>query len=174
MENTATPTVTPSSVGLRYGVLTGIVSIIFSLIMFATNSEESPLKYVSYIISIAAIVLAHQYFKRHNNGFMSFGQGVSIGTILSVVSGVLGAIFIYIYATVIDTNFTTRLLENARTKMEADGTSPEQVDQAMAMTSKFMTGPSMALFAVLGALIGGLILSLIISAITKRNQPEFE
>ncbi|KAA9327004.1 DUF4199 domain-containing protein [Hymenobacter busanensis] len=175
MENTTTPAVTPSSVGIRYGVLLGIVSIIFSLLLFMTNSDQSPLRWAGLLISVAAIWLAHGYFKKHNGGFMSFGQGLTIGLVMSVVSGVLSSIFSYIYMTFIDPSYMERLMEKTRTEMEAKGTmSDEQIDQAMSMMNKFSGGPMTLVFGILGALIIGLLISLIVSAITKHNRPEFE
>jgi uncharacterized integral membrane protein len=175
MENTATPAVSPSSVGLRYGLLTGIVSIILSAVMYMTNTEQSPLRYLGYLILIGGILMAHQYFKRNNSGFMSFGQGVSIGTTLSAVVGVLSAIFFYIYASFIDNGFINRMVETSRAEMESSGKySDEQIDQAMAMSQKFMTMPAIAGMAVIGSIIFGLIVSLIISAFTKHTRPEFE
>ncbi|QNP51020.1 DUF4199 domain-containing protein [Hymenobacter qilianensis] len=93
MENTSTP-VSTTSVGLRYGLLTGIVSIIYSFILLAANLEQNTaLSLLGIVILIGGIFLAHKNYKENNGGFMSYGQGLGIGVILSLVSGLLGAFF---------------------------------------------------------------------------------
>ncbi|OON68420.1 DUF4199 domain-containing protein [Hymenobacter sp. CRA2] len=175
MENTSTAPVSTGSVGIRYGLITGLASILLSAVMFLTNTEQSPLRFFGYVILAAGIWMAHQFFKRNNGGFMSFGQGISIGTILSAITGVLSAIFFYVYVSFLDTGFMGRMVDNARAQMEASGKySDEQMDQAMAMTQKFMSLPAFMGIAVVSTIIAGLIISLIVSAITKHTRPEFE
>jgi hypothetical protein len=174
MENAATP-VTPSAVGVRYGLLIGLISIIVSFALNATGLEQSPAKWLSTAILIGGIVLAHKFFKQHNEGFLAFGQGVTIGAVLSAVVGVLSAIFSYVYMNFIDPDFATRIMDKARTDLEAQGTmSDAQVEQAMAFTVKFMNGPLMVGTVLFMILLMGVLSSLVISAVTKNPRPEFE
>ena len=174
METNTTP-VTTTSVGLRYGLLTGLVSIIISFGLFVAHQESSPLRYASFAVLIAGLVLAMQNFKQNNQGFMSFGQGVGIGAVLSAVVGVLSGIFSYVYMSFIDPEVVGRMTEKIRADMEArGGMTDEQIDQAMAMSAKFMNGPFTLVAALLGTVLIGVILAMIISAFIKNAQPEFE
>jgi Protein of unknown function (DUF4199) len=174
MENTATP-VTTTSVGVRYGLLTGLVSVIFSFLQLSLiDDPETPLRWLSLVILAVGIWLAHKQFKQLNNGFMSYGQGLGTGTILATVSGVIGGVFSYIYFTFIDPTYMQRVMDLTRSRMEEKGMDDAQVDQAMAMAEKFSGPMSTTIFAVLGALLIGFIISLVISAITKNPRPEFE
>ncbi|MBC6698201.1 DUF4199 domain-containing protein [Hymenobacter sp. BT190] len=174
MENTTTP-VTTTSVGIRYGLLTGLVSIIFSFLQLSLIEDpETPLRWLSLVILLVGIVLAHKQFRQLNGGFMSYGQGLGLGTIVTAVSGVLGGAFSYIYLTFIDPDYMKRVMDITRTRMEEKGLSDVQIDQSMAMMEKFTGGVLSTVFAVLGALIIGFIVSLIVSAITKNPRPEFE
>ena len=174
METNAT-SVTTTSVGLRYGLLTGLVSIIISFGLFVAHQESSPLRYASFAVLIAGLVLAMQNFKQNNQGFMSFGQGVGIGAVLSAVVGVLSGIFSYVYMSFIDPEVVGRMTEKIRADMEArGGMTDEQIDQAMAMSAKFMNGPFTLVAALLGTVLIGVILAMIISAFIKNAQPEFE
>ncbi|GAA4011574.1 hypothetical protein GCM10022408_25090 [Hymenobacter fastidiosus] len=174
MENTAT-IVTPVSVSVRYGVLTGLASVIFSFILLATGQESNvPLSLLGFIIWIGGVVLAHNFFKANNGGFMSYGQGLGIGTLISLISGTMGAIFRYAYLELIDPSAAQRGMDAARAKLEEQGMDDAQVDQAVAMSQKFSTGPLGVVIAIVSAVIIGFLLSLIIAAITKRNRPEFE
>ena len=174
METPATP-VTPSSVGIRYGLLLGLASVIFSFLQLTFIADpETPLRWLSVVILIGGIVLAHKHFKQQNQGFMSYGQGLTIGTVASVVSGVIGGVFTYIYFTFIDPNYMARVMELTRSRMEEKGMPEAQIDQAMAWTEKFTTGPISMIFPILGALLMGFLISLVISAFTKKSRPEFE
>jgi hypothetical protein len=174
METNSTP-VTTTSVALRYGMLTGLVSILFSFGLNVMHQESSPLRYVSFVILIGGLVLAMNNFKQHNRGFMSYGQGMGIGAVLSAVVGAISGIFAYVYMNFIDPDMLGRITEKMRVDMEArGGLSDEQIDQAVAMSSKFMNGPVMVGAALLGTLLIGVLLSLVISAIIKNAQPEFE
>lgn len=174
METNTTP-VTTTSVSLRYGLLTGLISIIISFGLFAAQMEQSPLRYVGYVVLIGGMVLAMQQFKASNHGFMSFGQGVGIGTLLSVVVGALSAVFSYVYMNIIDPDVVGRMMEKARADMEARGNmSDEQIDQGMAIAGKFMNGPIMMAVVLVLTILTGLVFSLAISAFIKHSKPEFE
>ncbi len=176
MENTTTPAVTPAAVAIRYGLLVGIITVIYSLILMATGLEQKPvLGFVTFGIMIVGIVLAHKYFKLNNGGFMSYGQGLGIATIMGAVIGTLSSIFRYIYVNFVDAEYTQRTLEAARTKLETDGLSDERIEQTMAITAKMMpNGPISIVWGILATAFFGFLLALIISAFTKNNRPEFE
>ncbi|MBC6612686.1 DUF4199 domain-containing protein [Hymenobacter sp. BT507] len=175
MENTSTSTVSTASAGVRYGLLVGIASAILSLILYATNLEQSPVRWVSMVVLAGGIFLAHQFFKQHNNGFMSYGQGLGIGAVLGAVSGLIGGIYMFVYTQFINPDFLTIALNKARTDMEARGNlSDEQIEQGLQMSAKFMDGPFLYLGAVLGTLFFAFLLALVITAFTKHKRPEFE
>ncbi len=166
---------TTTAVALRYGIITGIVSVIYSLILYITEQNTNTwLGWISFIIMIAGIWMAHKHFKTENNGFMSYGQGLGIGTLLSLITGVLSGIFAYIYMKFVDTTVMDRVKEMQIVEFEKQGMSDEQIDQAVQMSEKFTSPELMIVWAIVGSLIIGFILSLIISAITKHTRPLFE
>jgi len=173
---TATPTATTSSVAVRYGLLTGLVASIFMFVTFATGQESNQaLSWAGLIIPIGGILLAHKAFKQLNAGFMSYGQGLGIGVLLTLVSGIVGSVFSYAYRTFIDPDLTSRTMEAMRAKLEASGNASDaQIDQAVSMASKFSTGPIALVIGIVSSVIIGLLLSLVIAAITKNPKPEFE
>ncbi|WP_207436369.1 DUF4199 domain-containing protein [Sabulibacter ruber] len=168
-------TVTPGSVGVRYGIITGFISVLYSLILFITDLNTNPvLSNLSLLILLGGIIMAYVYFKKENMGFMSYGQGLGIGTLLSAISGLLSGIFVYIYVEFIDTGLVERMRNIQIEKMEEQGLSDEQIEQAMAMAEKF-TGPLMMLVVtIIASAFFGFVFSLIVAAIMKRNRPEFE
>ncbi len=175
MEINTQERITPAAIGIRYGLLVGLVSVIITFGLYATGQEQGPLKWVSTLVLIGGMVMAMNNFKQANGGFMSYGQGLGIGTLVSAVSGVLTAIFVYIYMGFIDPGAIERMMEKARMDMEAKGgLSDEQMEQGLAMAGKFMTPAALTISVLIGSIIMGFIISLVVSAILKRTKPEFE
>ena len=172
---TSNEIVNPTNTGIRFGLLTGLVSIIISFGINATHMEASPVRYLTVVVLVAGIILAQRDFKRQNAGFMGYGQGLGVGTVLSVVVGLMSAAFTYVYTTFVDPEMMTRAMDKVRADMEAKGTmSDAQINQAMAMSAKFTSGPILLVFVVVGSVLIGLLISLITSAVLKNSKPEFE
>lgn len=163
------------SVAIRYGLLTGFISVIYSFILFVADlSENKILSSLSYVILIVGIIVAHKHFKKENGGYMTYGQGLSIGSLLSIILGLMSGIFMYIYIKFIDSAFLERMREMQVAELEKRNMSDEQIEKAMAITDKMMGPEMLVIWAIVGTLLMGFILSLIISAITKHTRPEYE
>jgi hypothetical protein len=175
MENTAPTPLTTTSVGLRYGLLTGIASAIISFLLNMSHLEQSPAKWLTFVVIIGGIMLAQRAYRQANGEFMGYGEGLSVGMVTAAVSSVISAAFSYLYVTLIDPEMTARILDKARADMEERGTmSDAQMDQAMHWTTMFVQGPALAGIALVGGLLTGLLVSLITAAILKNPKPEFE
>jgi uncharacterized membrane protein YraQ (UPF0718 family) len=173
---TTTPSALTTAVGGRYGLLTGLVSIIISFGIYALELEQnSAVRFLTMAVLVGGIVLAMRSFKTQNGSFMGYGQGLGVGMIVSGVVGLLSGAFAYLYTTVVDPSVITRMMDKARAELEAKGTmSDAQIDQALTWSAKFTTGPYMLVFSVLFTLILGLLISLIVAAFVKNPKPEFE
>ncbi len=164
-----------ASVALKYGLLGGLIIVIYTAILMTLGMGTNKLlASLGYIIMIAALVLAMQNFKKENHGYMSYGQGLGVGTLASVIMGLLGGIFMYIYTSFIDPNYMESIMDQQIADLEARGMSDEQIDAAIAMTEKFSNPAMTIVSSLIGYLVIGFILSLIISAIIKNRRPEFE
>ena len=66
-------------------------------------------------------------------------------------------------------------MDKVRSDIEArGGMSDDQIDQALAMTGKFMNGPVMLVTVFFTVVLSGLVISLIVSAVLKNAKPDFE
>ncbi len=166
---------TVSKIGLRYGIIAGLVLIIYSLILqllgMATNKA---LGYITYVFLIVIVVLAHKAYKENGDGYMTLGQGLGIGMLISLISGVFSGIFSYIYLKFIDDSMIAQMMDMQIEAMEKQGLDDKTIEQAMEMTEKFMTPELIPLFAVIGMLFFGFIISLIVSLFTKKANPSLE
>jgi hypothetical protein len=167
------PSVT--SVALKYGLITALIGVVYTLIIMVANLGDNRwLSGLSYLILIAGIALAMKQYKTINYGYMSYGQGLGIGTLVSAIFGLLSGIFVWLYTAFVDTEYMSRMMEKQTEAFLDQGMSDEQVEAAMAMSEKFQGPIAMILGGLIGAVIIGFLLSLIISAIMKNNRPEFE
>jgi Protein of unknown function (DUF4199) len=171
METTST-----ARIALKWGLISGLVSILFALVLYNTDLWKSSWVTGTSGIAITAVIitLAMREFKSLNNGFMSYGEGLGLGSILSVVSGVIGSIFNLVYMKFIDTTFIGKQLDFTEEKLIEQGMSDEQIEIALETTKKFTDSGFSFIFGVFGALFVGFLLSLIIAAILKKNKPVFE
>lgn len=163
------------SVALKYGFIGALVSVVFTAVLLVAGVDvNSWIGSLGYLILIGAIVVAIKAYKESNYGYMSYGQGLGIGTIVSLIFGVLSGVFMYVYASFIDTTYQATIQDKQRIELEKQGFSDEQIEQSMSITESFTSPVMMIVWTIVGYLVIGFILSLIISAIMKNKRPEFE
>lgn len=175
METTTQNRPTIAATAIRYGVFTGIVAILYAFVLIISRQQgNAALGWLSMIIPIGGISLAMLDFRKRNGGYMTYGEGLGIGTLLSLVSGVLSTVFNFVYR-VVDPSVVEQAMEQARVKLEEGGRlTDEQIDQAIAMSQKFTTGPVGFAIGIIGSVFIGALLSLLLAAIFKNSKPEFE
>lgn len=167
--------VSTARIALKYGVLGAVVMIIYSTIInVAGLSQNKVLPVLSTVFVIVAIVLGMKEFRELNKGFMSYGEGLGLGTLLSAVLGFLSSMFNMFYIRFIDPTLLTQGIDKVRTDMEAKGMDDAQIDQAMEVAQKMMSPGIVFVITVLVSILTGFVLSLIISAILRREKPVFE
>jgi len=158
-------------VALKWGAILGLVSIVYSLILFVTDMVgNSSLGFISILLSAGGMILAMREFRTLNGGFMAYGQGLSVGTLTAGISGLLSSLFSVFYTTVIDTGVMERMVNTTRDKLEESGLSDEQIEQQVKFIQMFQSPGLTFAFGVIGAVIFGFLLSLVISAIMKKEK----
>ncbi len=181
MDSTST---TPSTarVALKYGLLTGLAMIILYMIMNLSGLAFSANRGVGlfnsfatlFLIPCIGIVLAIKDFKSQNSGFMSYGQGLGLGSLVGGVTGAVSSAFTTLYNAFIDPTAITRTLDIQRQALEDQNMDDAQIDQALAITEK-MLAPSVAIpLTILMLIFFCFIYSLVISAIMKKEQNELQ
>ncbi|GHB73995.1 DUF4199 domain-containing protein [Persicitalea jodogahamensis] len=162
-------------VALKFGVIIGIAVIVYSTILtIAELNQNQGLSSISFLILAAGMVFAMREFRTQNDGFMSYGQGLGIGSLMSTIVGLLSSTFSIFYTQFIDPNVMERAMDKAREDMESRGMSDAQIDAGIEMAQKFQTPGIMFLMGIVIFLVVGFIIALIVSAIMRRNKPVFE
>jgi len=171
--NVTTSAVTTRSVGIRYGIINGLIQVVYFLILttagLAVSSGFAP--WVGFLISIVMLFLAHKYYKENGDGFMTYGQGIGLGFWTGLVSASISAIFTYIYAK-IDASYIASIREKAISDMEAQGQSQQQIDTAMKFVEMFTSAEAILVMGFVFGIIGMIVIALIVSIFTQKPHPE--
>lgn len=159
-------------VALKWGLIVGLTLIVYSTVLYtfelATNTWLSTL---IYGVLIAGLVLGMRAYRTANGGYLSYGEGVGLGALLSAIAGMLSSAFSVFYTTIIDPAFQERLFEQMREKMEEQGTmSDEQIDQIIEASQKFQSPGLQFVFGLFWFIFVGVVLSLIVAAFIRRNK----
>jgi hypothetical protein len=161
---------------LNWGVIMGIVLIIYSLLMFFLDlSLEKWVSWVSYIFIIGVLVLGTiNYRDKALGGVMTYGQALGFGVMTILFASIINAIYFYVFVVFIDPEFINKMLAQTEEMYVKQGLSEQQIETAMGMVKKFMNPILMCLISIPSTVFMGLIISLITSAIFKKNQPEIK
>ena len=178
MENQKT---SPSLIMLKWGAIGGLLSFIFTLITKYTGLEDDfseTLGWVSTIftllINVTILVLALREVRSENDGFMTYGQGLGSSALLGAIWGVIAGGFNYIYLQFIDQGVIQKQLNLARERLEEQGLSESQIEDAEKIT-KMMMGPGVQfVIVVLVTILFMFILGLIVSGVLKREKSVFD
>ncbi|MVM31028.1 DUF4199 family protein [Spirosoma sp. HMF4905] len=159
-------------VALKWGLITGITLVVYSIILYTLDQTTNrSLSLVIYGILIAGLVLGMRDYRTANGGYMSYGEGMSLGTLLAAIAGFLSSLFNVFYTQIIDPGFQERLTEQVRSQMEEQGKlSDEQIDQAIEVMQKFQSPGITFAVGIFMTILIGVIFSLIIAAFIRRNK----
>jgi len=169
MDNTKKPG--SAQVAFKWTLIYIVTSIVLTYLwQFLGIGTTSPLRYISFIPFIAFMFLAQKEYSEKLGGFMTFGEGFVAGLLFAVFSGVLGAIFSYIYLAVLSPQVWQQSLDATRAALESKGTlSSDQIDQAMNITAKYGLILTLVGGIVVMPIVGAII-SLIGAAIFKKEK----
>ena len=173
-ENTDAQPVTARSVGIRYGLIFGIISIFYFLLFAMADLDMSKGfgRWGTTVIALVIVFLAHKFFKESGDGFMSYGQGVGIGFWTGLTSSVVSSIFTYVYVKFIDDVFVAKIREKAIEDMQAQGQSEEQIEMAMKFVEMFTGAEALLFFGLFIGILTLVIVALIITIFTQKPKPE--
>ena len=168
METTAK--ISSAGIAFKWAVIYLVTSIVITFAYQYLNIDPaSPAKYLSYIPFIAFLFLAQKEYRDKLAGFITFGEGFLAGLFYSIFSGVLLAVFMYIYLTFINPHMMEQTIAAQHDALVAKGLSEDQIETTSNITRKY--GSVIATFATLiGTPIIGAIIALVGAAIFKKER----
>lgn len=164
-------------IALNYGVLLALLSIVLQVISYVLDVHiDRPwwLTVLQLFISVGVIVYGIKAFKTGNAGFLSISQSLKTGLAISLIAGIIGVIFNYIFMNYIDPDFIQKTLDFSRQQMieSYPNMTQEQIDNSLEISAKFMSPMIMSAIAILATLFFGFIISLIAGFVMKNNPPQ--
>ena len=164
-------------IAFNYGIIWGLLSIALSVIAYVTDNHiERPmwLTIAGLAIMVGIIVYGLKAFKSENEGYLSVSESLKVGLAISLIAAIIGAIYNYIFITVIEPEYVIQMLEFSSEQMviQNPDMTQEQIDMAIGITEKMMTPTIMTAMGIIIPLFLGFITSLIAGLIMKVNRPE--
>lgn len=167
--------ITTTQVALKWGFILGVISIVLSTLLYVTGLWKNPwLSSAGLVFGVAAMVMAMKEYKDAQQGFMSYGQGVTIGFTLMAISGILGALFQSIYTQFIDTTIPDQIKDMQIEAFEKQGMSDEMIEKSLESMASFSSPGVTFLMTIVGSLFIGLLIALVVSALMKKTKPEMD
>lgn len=156
-------------VGIKYGILSAVISIVYTLLLYVTNLFlNSSLGLLSTVITVVLLVMACREYKGNNEGFMTLGEGFKLNMLIIVISTIPSVLFNYVYTKYIDSTIFDTMKDFQRTQLETQGMSDEQIEQATSMMSSFMTPEFILMSGLGGGLVIGAIIAIIVAVAMKK------
>ena len=161
---------------LNYGVLLGVVIVVFSLMLFSLDMHYDQgwaIRSVSLALSLAAILFGISQFKKANEGFLNISQALKVGTGIALIAGIIGLIYFFVLSNVIEPDYMDKMYEIGKVQAMADNPqlTEEQIDQGIEMQKSFawVTYPIILIINIVIGLVFGLIGGLIM----KKQKPAY-
>ena len=170
---------TVKNAAVKNGVMLGLISIVIGLLnqVMGWYTNET-IGYVMMVVGIGLmivfIVRGHNAFKENNDGYMSYGKGLGIGTLMVLISSVLSSAFNFIYLSYVDGAQLDFMREKQIEALQERGMGQAEIDAALPTMEMFSGPVAMLIFGILGGLLFGFIASLIVSIFTKNPDPSLE
>ena len=168
---------------MTYGAILGIVSIIFSIILYITGFMPYNFKriiltaIIGFTIMIIFIVVGTKTYRdKVLGGTISYGKALITGMLIVVFSTILGSFYNLIFNMFIDPEYTNKVFEATKSwmydYMNNMGVPDGQIEQAIDGIEEQQANytPLKSFFQSLYfSVIVGFVLSLITSAFIKKN-----
>ena len=163
-------------IALPYGFLLALATIVISVIVYVMGmTYEQPWwqSAMNFVLMAAVIAYGLKAFKAGNGGFLSLGEALKTGLAISLIAGLIGSVFTFIFIEFIEPDFTVNMLEATREKMidQNPEMTEDQMEMALGMTEKMMSPGIMVAIGIIASLFFGFIISLITGLIMKQDKP---
>ncbi len=164
--------------GNKWGLILGLVGAVLFLVFNLTGMMDysgTKSNIIPNIISYGAMIaIIYQAIKIHRDeelgGYITLGRCVGLGAWMGLISGVITALFMFVFMKFVQPDFANTIMETAINNAEAKGQDPEKVKQGLEMMSWMFSPGFFAVIGLIGSVIMGVIFSLILGLIMRKEQ----
>ncbi|MCB9033864.1 MAG: DUF4199 domain-containing protein [Chitinophagales bacterium] len=156
-------------IAIKFGIIGSLASILVTIVLFFAGMQlETWAKWLSTLVMLIVLVVGIKTVRDSQND-TSFSTLFKSGILMSFIIALVSVLFFYIYVNFIDANFMHAVMEVSRQKMEAKGMTEEQIEQAMEMSSFFISPTFMLIMSFISTMIFGLLISIVSSFAFKKD-----
>ena len=164
---------------VRYGLYgVGVMVLVFGTTFLIFNKKENwelqeVIGYITIVISLLFVYFGIKHWRdNYNHGQLSFGQGLKLGTLITLLPSVAFGLFSWLEMNVLDPEFGDRYYAHYIEKTKAS-TPPDQLQaalQKLEADKEMFSSPVMQFgFMFLTVFLIGFIITIISALILKRN-----
>ena len=167
------------STTLKWGLITGMVYVIFSLINNMLGLQQSGNTMAG--LGLGALILGATFITiflgikeardQDLGGHLTFGQGFLIGFKIALIAGLISAIFTLIYMKLIDPDFSDKMMSGLEDGWDKAGMPEENREMARKWSGYFMNPYILSAFSLCYAIFWGVIKALVAGSILKKDPP---
>ncbi len=167
--------VTPFNTGIKYGTYLGILSCLLMLIVHygglqdysdPAASSNMVVSLVQWILVFGLIYLGVRYYRSHNEGLLTLGEGLTTSMYIGLFSGIILGLFSYIFVAYI----APEMMDAVTDAIDFDEMSEEEAAMAEDVVGMFVSPTFMAFSAFIGRVIAAFFFGLIAAFILKRGD----
>ena len=165
--------------GVTYGLLLGGVLVIVNLLLYLLGMVDLEIGKaawwsmpLTWVIDVAVLFVGISTYKRHNDNFLSVGDGFKQGVLICLFAGVLYGLYAILFMYVIEPDIVETIKQATYDQMEEQGSINEDSEGITTSVMNIMFNPvTMLILNILSKLIFGMIFGPIIGAIMKNERP---
>jgi hypothetical protein len=157
---------------MNSGAITGIILIIYSLVLYFVGAATSKFagNFNILFLAVFIFIFTKMYRDKELNGVISYGQSLGYGVLVGLFASIILAFFLFIELKVIDPSLMDKMMDMAREQYMQKGLSEDQIEKTEAMTKWMMNPAFMSLMSVLAYTFFSFLISLLTSIFIKKEQ----
>lgn len=128
---------------LKWGALSAGIGILIGLIMYLAGISLNPdlawVRWFGFIGALVVLFMGVREKKMEDPASFTFGKGWTATLMISIVSGLITAVWLFVYAGYIEPEMIDMTLATQRAAMMQNNMSREQMEQAMKYSSMFIS-----------------------------------
>ena len=168
------------STTLKWGLITGMVYVIFSLVSNLLGLQQGSgnlgLTFLfNFLLMIATFFTIYLGVKETRDEataeYFTLGEAFSTGFKISLIAAVIASVFTFIYLQFIDPDLMDRVMENAEDQWDEMGVPEENREMGRKFQGYFSNPYILSAFVIMSVIFWGLIKSLVAGLILRKNPP---
>ncbi|MEM7055666.1 MAG: DUF4199 domain-containing protein [Bacteroidota bacterium] len=157
-------------IGIRSGIITVLGLVAYGLFVQITELNTSIWGNLEYVVFALGIYSGHYYYKYANRGFMSYGEGIQVGLIVIVFTGLVNSVFSYAAARFIGPSFIKRIISGVKIALQQSPLDEGNIQEGVRFIEANMTPELLLVITFFTTLLTGLIFTLLITVFSKRSE----